>query len=81
MDESRVLNLSVTKDLGIHLWIDLAHSSGNEKLLKFVTQNQEILKSISIQNYVSEFLNIEDTQIVSGTCYCMKKKNKKSPMQ
>ena len=46
MDESKVLNLSVTKDLGIHLWIDLAHSSGNEKLLKFVNDNKEILKSI-----------------------------------
>jgi len=38
MDESIVMNLSVTKNLGIHLWIDLANSSGNEKLLKFVTE-------------------------------------------
>ena len=46
MDESKVLNLSVTKDLGMHLWINLAPSSGNEKLLKFVTENEETLKSI-----------------------------------
>ena len=46
MDENKVLNFSVTKDLVIHLWIDLAHSSGNEKLLEFVTENEEILKSI-----------------------------------
>ena len=46
MDEIKVFNLSITKDLGINLWIDLAHSSGNEKLLKFVNDNEEILKSI-----------------------------------
>ena len=46
MDESKALICSVTKDLGISLWIDLAHSSGNEKLLKFVNDNEEILKSI-----------------------------------
>ena len=46
MNESKVLNLSVTADLGLHLCVNFAHSTGNEKLLKFVTDNEEILKSI-----------------------------------
>ena len=46
MDEDKVLNLSATADLGLHLCVNFAHSTGNEKLLKFVTDNEEILKSI-----------------------------------
>lgn len=36
-----------------------------------------IIKKIFNQNFVSEFLNIEDTQLIFGTCYCMKQMNKK----
>ena len=79
MDESKVLNLSVTKDLGIHLWIDLAHSSGNEKLLKFVTENQEILKSIMKKDLfgkldkkekltVGHFIQLHDSESKNMTC-------------
>ena len=79
MDESIVLNLSVTKDLGIHLWIDLAHSSGNEKLLKFVTENQEILKSIMKKDLfgkldkkekltVGHFIQLHDSESKNMTC-------------
>ena len=46
MDENKVPNLSVTADLGLHLCVNFAHSTGNGKLLKFVTDNEEILKSI-----------------------------------
>ena len=46
MDENKVMGLSVTTDLGLHLCIEYAHSSRNEKLLTFVNDNEEILKSI-----------------------------------
>ena len=46
MDENKVMGLSVTSDLGLDLCIEYAHSSGNEKLLTFVNDNEEILKSI-----------------------------------
>ena len=46
MDENKVMGLSVTTDLGLHLCIEYAHSSGNEKLLTFEKDNEEILKSI-----------------------------------
>ena len=46
MDEKKVMGLSVTSDLGLDLCIEYAHSSGNEKLLTFVNDNEEILKSI-----------------------------------
>ena len=46
MDENKVMGLSVTTDLSLHLCIEYAHSSGNEKLLTFVNDNEEILKSI-----------------------------------
>ena len=46
MDENKVMGLSVTSDLGLDLCIEYAHSSGNEKLLKFITDNEEILKCI-----------------------------------
>ena len=79
MDESKVLNLSVTKDLGIHLWIDLAHSSGNEKLLKFVNDNEEILKSILEKDLfgkldtkekltVGHFIQLHDSESQSISC-------------
>ena len=79
MDEGKVLNLSVTKDLGMHLWIDLAHSSGNEKLLKFVTDNEEILKSILEKDLfgkldtkekltVGHFIQLHDSESQNMTC-------------
>ena len=79
MDESKIFNLSVTKDLGINLWIDLAHSSGNEKLLKFVTDNEEILKSILEKDLfgklntkekltVGHFIQLHDSESQNMTC-------------
>ena len=79
MDESKVLNLSVTKDQGIHLWIDLAHSSGNEKLLKFVNDNEEILNSILEKDLfgkldtqekltVRHFIQLHDSESQNMSC-------------
>ena len=79
MDESKVLNLSVTKDLGIHLWIDLAHSSGKEKLLKSVDNNEEILKSILEKDLfgkldtqekltVGHFIQLHDSESQNMSC-------------
>ena len=79
MDESKVFNLSVTKDLGINLWIDLAHCSGNEKLLKFVNDNEEILKSILEKDLfgkldtqekltVGHFIQLHDSESQNMSC-------------
>ena len=62
MDESKVLNLSVTKDLGIHLWIDLAHSSGNKKLLKFGKLDKKEKLT------VGHFIQLHDSESKNMTC-------------
>ena len=79
MDENKVMGLSVTKDLGLHLCIEYAHSSGNEKLLKFVTDNEEILKSIFEKDLfgkldtkekltVGHFIQLHDSESQNMTC-------------
>mgnify|MGYP001250235636 FL=1 len=79
MDENKVLNLSVTADLGLHLCVNFAHSTGNEKLLKFVTDNEEILKSIFEKDLfgkldtkekltVGHFIQLHDSESQNMTC-------------
>ena len=79
MDENKVMGLSVTSDLGLDLCIEYAHSSGNEKLLKFVTDNEEILKSILEKDLfgkldtkekltVGHFIQLHDSESQNMTC-------------
>ena len=80
MDDKKVMSLSVTSDLCPDLCFEYAHSSENEKLLRFVNDNEEILKSImekelfgnldsSEKLVVGHLIQLNETESKNVTCY------------
>ena len=64
MEDNKVMGLSVISDLGLDECIDYAHSSGNKKMMNFINDHDDTIKSIIEKDLFGKLDNHE--KIVVG---------------
>ena len=79
MEDNKVMGLSVISDLGLDECIKYAHSSSNKKMMTFISDHEDTIKSIMEKDLFGKLKNHE--KIVVGYLIQFHKRAQKRNMK